>query len=541
MRARALLPLACLSLAACVVRGDVDKGTYRVEVSLTMADGSPLPEETSPLCLDLRGASPDPACRAPRAFKMDLVARDAAGQVDTTFNGALRVTVRPGTVIRVTGDAASGRNVRLTNGVATGQLVEVSGTFGPTRIGVEDVGFVPEDATDAEPGCANGRDDDGDGLVDYPADPGCAYANDDTETVGTGVVGVSAPIWFAYPSAPDVQGWGTATPFAGESVVVETRPERGANLIVTRIASGGMFASDLQKDASGAWVPKPYGGLYVFNFSVPPGVRVCDRVTYLSGTMSEFFGYTELSFPSYSVHPWDTSVDGPCQVPEPHVIGNGDVKDALLEPFEAGFVRVSGAHVGGKLGSGMPVETRWQPVDPTDPKEQNPCGRIANTTTDVKYAFSADATNCDFDGSGSIDFTKDVAEATCSCWCYQDPECTQYDTFRARGAFRLVLGPSPADTLQVNAGAVTGFSPLALRGKTLPHVQGTLANFSGGNLNWTIEVRCGDDIVECAAGDDACLSCVPGAACQAAMPKPPDTQTACVKLRTASDDDSDSN
>ncbi len=541
MRSRALLPLACLALSACVVEGKLDKGTYRVEVALTMADGSPLPGEDDALCLDLRGAAPDPACRAPRAFKMDLVARDASGEVDTSFNGAVRVTVRPGTVIRVTGDAASGRNVKLTDGVASGQIVEVSGTFGPTRITVEDIGFVPQPATDADPACANGVDDDRDGLIDFPADPGCAYANDDSETTGTGIVGVSPTIWFAYPNISDVQGWGTATPFSGESVVVETRPERGANLIVTRLSSTGMFVSDLQKDAAGAWAPKPYGGLYVFNFAVPPGVRVCDRVTYLSGTMSEFFGYTELSFPSFSVHPWQTEVDGPCQVPEPRIIGNGDVKDAVLEPLEAGLVRVSGAHVGGKLGSKFPVETRWQPVDPNDPKDQNPCGRVANTSTDVKYAFSADATNCDFDGSGSIDFSKDLAEATCSCWCYQDPECTQYDTFRGRGTFRMVLGPTPNDTIQVNAGAVTGFSPVKLRGQTLPHIQGTLANFSGGNLNWTIEVRCGDDIVECPPEDAACLACVPGASCQASLPKPPNTQTACVKLRTSTDDDSDSN
>lgn len=32
------------------------------------------------------------------------------------------------------------------------------------------------------PACANGADDDGDGLVDYPLDPDCASASDDDET-----------------------------------------------------------------------------------------------------------------------------------------------------------------------------------------------------------------------------------------------------------------------------------------------------------------------------------------------------------------------
>src|SRR5688572_26585624 len=34
--------------------------------------------------------------------------------------------------------------------------------------------------------CNNGQDDDGDSLIDYPADPGCVNLLDDTEENGTG-------------------------------------------------------------------------------------------------------------------------------------------------------------------------------------------------------------------------------------------------------------------------------------------------------------------------------------------------------------------
>jgi hypothetical protein len=49
------------------------------------------------------------------------------------------------------------------------------------RLWVEDLGYLP-DTTDgkADP-AANGKDDNGDGLIDFPADPGCAFADDDTE------------------------------------------------------------------------------------------------------------------------------------------------------------------------------------------------------------------------------------------------------------------------------------------------------------------------------------------------------------------------
>ena len=54
----------------------------------------------------------------------------------------------------------------------------------PLDIGCEARGDSSEDnpAEGEEPACANGRDDDGDGLVDMPADPGCTSRGDNDET-----------------------------------------------------------------------------------------------------------------------------------------------------------------------------------------------------------------------------------------------------------------------------------------------------------------------------------------------------------------------
>jgi hypothetical protein len=56
----------------------------------------------------------------------------------------------------------------------------------------------------------------------------------------------------------------------------------------------------------------------------------------------------------------------------------------------------------------------------------------------------------------------------------------------------------------------------------LPSVTGTLRNFSGGGLNWTIETRCIDDLV---CGADPC------------PPAPVAPNLACITVRTQPDDD----
>ncbi len=65
-----------------------------------------------------------------------------------------------------------------------------------------------------------------------------------------------------------------------------------------------------------------------------------------------------------------------------------------------------------------------------------------------------------------------------------------------------------------------------MRGKKLAFVTGTLRNFSGGSLNWTIETRCPDDLV-C---DDSSQ-----AACQNGPKAPVGSDTACVSPRTIND------
>jgi hypothetical protein len=540
-RLGALLSLLALGGSSCVERGELPDKAFRLKVSAALQDGSPLPSEDSPLCLDLRGI-PRPAGEPPcppqgRFFKVNIEALKADGQRDTSFNRYVRVSVIPGTVVSVTAPPegvgqgrAEGRNVLLQGGYASEQTVHVVGAFGPTRISVEDIGYQPGDPLDPAklPACADGVDNDGDGLTDFPADPGCAFSNDDTEEAGTFASGVSEAIHYALPTVAEAQGYTSGTPFAQEGIVLETRDPR-AHVVVTRIASNGFYVADVNvtDDGQGGQVvtAKPFGSMFVFNFGLPPGVLVCDRMTYLSGTMDEFFGSTQMNFPSFEVDPFfvkptATTTNRVCLLPEPfEIVASQASNDAVLEAVEGGLVRVRSARVAANFGPDFPE------VQPFDLSPNFPC-QGAN-----KYTFRPGASSCDFDRSGSINFEPGAEEGVCSCFCYQDPDCSEWSAFRGRGNFRLVLGSTRTETIQANTRAVPGFNPVAHAGKTIRSLTGTVSNFSGGNLNWTIESRCPDDLVLCPDGQDTCVDEPPAGL---------SSRLACIGQRTAFDNDSES-
>lgn len=529
MRARALRRWATRALAAgavllagaCVQQGELSTDTFRLKVSLRLADGSPLPAADAPLCLDLRGANQE----CPDGYKYLLsveaisLGPDGASRRDTTYNRYARVSVLPGTLLSIEGDRSDGRNVLLRNGLVEDQVVHVIGAFGPTRILVEDIGYQPGDPTSSKrpPSCADGRDNDGDGRVDFPADPGCAFANDDTEEGGSFAGGVSPTMHYSLPTITQLQGYGAGTPFAQEGVSVETEQ---STVVVSRVSSSGFYVVDVDPATR---QPKPFGGLFIFNFGLPAGVRVCDRVKLLSGTMDEFFGGTQMNFPSFDVHPWNFADpskggDGPCLLPDAYELQPDEVQnDLTMENLEAGLVRVRGARIGAYFGSNDPDKA------PFDLSPSFPC-QGAN-----KFTFRPGASNCDLDRSGKISFEPGSDEGTCACFCYQDPECVEWSSFAGRGTFRLVLGSSPKQTTQADTGAVPTFRPDQHAGQVIKSLTGTLSNFSGGNLNWTIEPRCLDDLVFCEDGTGDCDQ------------EPVSTQAACVKPRTASDNDAESN
>ncbi|MBK7582143.1 MAG: hypothetical protein IPI67_18295 [Myxococcales bacterium] len=494
-----LLAAAGLVSSACTEKLDQQPDrTQSLAVTVRLPNGQPLPQLGEP-------PLPLPTGLAELDFDVQAVRPD--GSPDLAFEGFVRVSSVPGSVVDVSGPGAQGRNVLLLGGQALGLKTHVSNARGATRLWVEDIGYIPDDPA-KPPACANGLDDDGDGLVDFPKDPGCAFANDATENAGTYAAGVSAPVRFELPRLGDVQGRGATTPYELEAVEVAT--DAPANLIVTRIAADGFYATDVG-DTLG------YNHVFAFTFSTPPFLRVCDRITKLTGTAVEFFGFTELSFPAFSRQAWrfataDDPGDGPCLAPEPVVIDPVASDDpALLEKIESALVRVENVTIGGYFG-------------PNNPEIAFNNGQ-SDCLVPPPIAFTEAASNCDLDGSGFIDFdTKGSCEAACANACGAEANCVEWTGYVSRGNYRVVM-PGPK-SIQINTRSISGFDPVSMRGKPIAALAGTLRNFSGGSLNWTIEARCGDDLV---CDDASQQACVDG-------PKSPvSSQIACVSPRTTDD------
>lgn len=485
-----LLASALAPGTACETSREIDLGTQSFRIDVVKVGGSDPPIAEIPL----------PANTGNKNEIWDVEVQAIGpdgGPID--FEGVVRVTVEPGAVVSVEGPEGEdlGRSLRLTGGKATGKIT-VTAVYGEARVWVEDLGYLP-----AEPGttplCANGKNDDGDedSAVDYPSDPGCAFADDDTETVGTFAAGVSGPVHYALPTVQDVQGLSAATPYPFEAITINTSGVH--NLVVTRISKDGFYVTDLSGQVDG------YNHLFAFNFSTPRGMRVCDRVTYLTGTVSEFFGFTEVNFPSFDVEPLFEGEEDKCTVPPAAVLEPTVIASPIeMEKLESGLVRIQGYRVAKKFG----------------PKPA------------VNNVFGEDSSNCDLNGDGKVDFESE-SEAACGNGCSADTECAEWTGFISRGNYKVYKAELDMNgteisrsVIQVQTDGAPAFNPRVHRGEVIDSVTGSLRNFSGGDLNWTIEARCPDDVV---------------CAFEGCEPEEKGPKEACVSLRTIDDNDQGTN
>ncbi|MEO8799380.1 MAG: hypothetical protein ABI551_15930 [Polyangiaceae bacterium] len=441
----------------------------------------------------------------PASFTVRVEAHRPDGSLDTSFDGVLRMSVKPGTIATTTQ-----RQVQLKNGVADGVQLDVLASFGNSRIWAEDLGYLPVDPNGPKkPQCSDGIDNNGNSKIDFPNDPGCYSAIDDSEDTGSYATGTSSPIFFQLPRIADVRGvstGGAATTFPNEQVQMDTGYDPSTNsfshsLIVTRISPSGFFVTDIDD-------PRGFNSVMAFNFSAPPLLRVCDRLRGFAGTASDFFGFTEINYPAWETDEWEPSIPGerPCLVPDPQILKTTDIANNQgLFRYESGLVRLItdgtlAIHVSSHFGPDLPQGPGFTPTDT--------------------------ATNCDLNNDGRVNFTSGD-EQTCSKACDADVECTEYSNFKQRSGFYLTVTDTAANPtavkIQVDASqAASTVDPPTLRGKPVKAFTGSLTYFSGGS-QFTIEARCSDDVI---------LD-------QSASPLPMDQ--ACVQPRTISDNNAGSN
>lgn len=430
----------------------------------------------------------------PVPFVVNLAAVKADGSIDEGFNGFLRVAAKPGNVQSLSGEGVSGRSVKLTNGVAQNITVRIENAYGETYILAQDAGYEPVDPLiDPPPKCANGIDDDGNGLVDFPADPGCAFANDDSETGGSYAEGASPTLFFQLPRIADVRGVNTSggtTAYPKQPIQIDTGfhvKEDGSQVfdfdtVVTRIAANGFYVSDV-RDRRG------FNNVFAFNFNAPPRMRVCDRMKSMGGTATEFFGLTQVSFPTWTLEEWNPKLR-PCGVPEPKVLDPTEIQDATGTVQISTLLALSASLVRAETRDKLEVRITKN-FGPEHPPE-NPS--FKDNPGVPRYIIGENATNCDLNDDGRLTF-EDPAEGACSTICTANSECTEYSNFQGRSTFRLVVTDGiRVANIQANASTASEFRPLEHKGQKLRAFTGTLTYFSGGS-QFTIEARCVDDLV----------------------------------------------
>jgi hypothetical protein len=277
---------------------------------------------------------------------------------------------------------------------------------------------------------------------------------------------------------------------------------------VTRISSDGFYAQDLYNDRMPSVTnPIPgfsgFAGIFAFNFNAPPRMRVCDRLKTLTGTANEFFGFTQVSYPTWTLEEWDPAARL-CLVPDPEIISPADadltVREATLLPKTGKLVRVR-----------TQEPNMGQVVRPTEVYITQKLGPGDAQRTRAGFVVGPDNTNCDFNKDARINFDpgdpalcNDLTvnpmpphcEGVCAGVCERDPECSEFSNFRSRSTFRLNLRDANGNStaLQADASAFAGFNPMANKGKLIRSFTGTLHYFSGG-AQLTIEARCKDDVI----------------------------------------------
>jgi hypothetical protein len=254
--------------------------------------------DDGPLSFDVRvtsgnpgtAESPLPFSHDPFSLTLSVGAIDRDGQPATWFEGPLHLRLAP------YGKLADGQasTVSMAGGVADGIAVQMYDVHATSNLWVEAVG------TDDAPGnYATGLS-----PAIVAADPTIRQIQE-VETSDT------LPTW-------------ETSPLAGDFVLVEMT---GRTVVVTGVFSDGCYVTDTTEGGL------TYDSIFVYNHSRPM-VEVGDRVVSLSGTNDEYFGFTELSFPTWKV-------EGTAAVPSPVLIDAANVDDSnALEMAESALVEV---------------------------------------------------------------------------------------------------------------------------------------------------------------------------------------------------------
>lgn len=267
------------ALIACSFDTDQSKGVSSFDVSIVQGrQGSP--------------GEPAPFPEEPVRYVLNVRALNHEGKLLRSFEGKVAISVEPA------GRLAEGqaRRFEIENGIAENLEIWLERCHGEITIWVEDAG----------------------GL----------------DAKGTYALGASPILYFAYPTIAQLQ---RCDDFESSALNGDFAELRIADrlVMVTNIQRDGFYCQDLAEPGG------EYGGVYVYTHNWPGDLVEGDRLATLRGQVSEFFGFTELSFPDYQVAGENEPVDVPAALIEPAWL----TEDDQMESLESSMVKVQNVTV----------------------------------------------------------------------------------------------------------------------------------------------------------------------------------------------------
>lgn len=470
---RVLVLLTALSMCACVLKRFEPEGVHFLEVKLvTPADGDRgTPEARLPTP---RGSFP---------VRVAVTALDRDGQPmdcapgHACFEGLVSFGVSPGW-LPVPDPHDAERVVPAHRGEVTLKLAAGRGEIALDLNGVfADVHVWAEEWPEVVDG------------VERPA----RYA-----------AGVSESLYFKNPTVQDIQFDAaqmapacaddrtcdnTSSPLVGN--FVETSH---SEYLVTGITNDGFFVSDLSTQTSpeiGDY-PGRFHSLFVYNFSYPENLVTGDIVTRIYGTVQEFTGQTQLTFPA-----WDKQAEATTL--EQGYTRRCDAENACPDALqcEQGSCRLQPARISENIcaraqGTRGPQNLCGHSSGNID-LESLESGRVELTEAFMPTKF----VNCDFNGDGDTPNENPTLpcgdECACKKACLEEDGCSELSALHTYGQYSVTLAGPKKYKINIvtrdSSPTVVPYQPAQEDAASQPLVYGGVKVRVRGNLRQTLPAR----------------------------------------------------
>lgn len=286
---------------------------------------------------------------------LNIAAYDKDGEFYSNFNRPVSFRVTPGEIKSVQSKNAvlAGYSLApMLNGVNDGTItVELANVYGPVVLWVQDA---PPAMVYPAPVSASGAEGDGDsGGTDYVfSEPTSITDWPEAAPYRTYAAGASQKMYFGEPNIIDMQRMDEYTAQTAKApsnctegianCTVNNRTSAFVSnfltinameplecMVVTAITNAGFYVTDLSAqmadddgDHSMRLQMEPYtralshfGHLFVYNFSYPDDLQLGDCIKTITGTVQEFSGNTQVTFPSWTKN--EQYVTDASMIPEP--------------------------------------------------------------------------------------------------------------------------------------------------------------------------------------------------------------------------------